>query len=142
MNRLLVTASALSALFLLSVAGCSAPTEEESAESGDALTAGIIDEPAVAPTGAAPKVLAIDWDLSHYDSGAPDYSGLKIDVLDTSAQDPNRPSLNLKWVESDKKQLPKFVDTISHGIDVGGGGKCRITTLSLKKVAVGCKWTW
>jgi len=153
MNRSLATVSALSVLFAVvvvgAVAGCSAPApEEDSAESGDALTAGIINDFAVTPNGSKPRVLTVDLLPGYltpyqvFDGGTPDYSSLKIDVLDTRPQDADNPSLNLKWVESNNKELPQFVDTIAHGVDVGGGGKCRVTTLSLKKIAVGCTWTW
>ena len=150
MNRTLVTLSALSALFLVTVAGCASSTQEEdSAVTGDALTAGIIDQPAVTPVGSKPKVVAVDltkvdFDLSHYnltDSGTPDYSTMKIDVLDTRAADEDNKSLNLKWVERDKTELPSFIDKAVNGIDVGGG-KCRIDDIGLKKIVVGCKWTW
>ena len=154
MNRSL--AAALSVLTLVAFAGCTAPQsadEEDVATSGDALSE-IIDEPAVAATtGAQPKVETIDLSTVDFDLATVkdshgklnlDLSKLKIDVHDTGRydRDYNTPARGMKWVESDRRELPAFVDKFAHGIDVGGGGKCRITTISLKKVAVGCKWTW
>jgi hypothetical protein len=96
----------------------------------------------------AVDVSHIHFDLSEFQDihGKLDLSRAHIDVLDTGNDDhdyTHRSSdSDLQWVQSDNKhELPEFVDKIANGIDVDGG-KCRITSLSLKKVVVGCKWTW
>lgn len=157
MNRSLALVAVL-ALFSFA-AGCAAPesSEEEVAATdarGDALES-MIDEPAVVPADdAKPKVEAVDVSKIHFDlselrdaNGRLDLKRLNIDVLDTGTPDhdfygPRRSDADLKWVQSDKHQLPAFIDTIAHGVDVGGGGKCRISSISLKKIVVGCKWTF
>lgn len=147
----------LSVLALVTLAGCSvaAPTEEAATtdESSDALSS-ITDKPAVVPAdGAKPTVQSVDVSNVHFDlsdfkdvHGKLDLSRLDLDVLDTGTDDHvyehRQSDEELQWVQSDKRELPAFVDTIAHGVDVGGGGKCRISSLSLKKVVVGCKWTW
>lgn len=158
MNRSLAIVSVL-ALFSFA-AGCASPdaTEEDVAATGEArgdALESMIDEPAEVPAdGAKPKVEAVDVSKIHFDleqfkdvHGRLDLSRLNIDVLDTGTKDhdyygPRQSDADLKWVQSDKHQLPAFVDTIAHGVDVGGGGKCRISSISLKKIVVGCKWTF
>ena len=152
MNRSLV---ALAALALVSVVGCASPAADDDSgvgSSDDALS-GIVDAPAVeTDDGTKPKVETVDLSKIDFDlaslkdaRGKIDFSKLDVDVLDTGTRDHDytrrSSDMNLKWVESDKRELPAFVDTIAHGIDVGGG-KCRISSISLKKVVVGCKWTW
>lgn len=149
MNRSLSVLS----LVLIAVAGCAAPQEEEElGGSTDALSE-IVDAPAEEPAGAKPQVETVDLSTIDFDlatlkdaRGNYDWSKIKIDVLDTGRPDHDYTTrssrdLNLKWVESDRRELPAFVETFRKGIDVGGG-KCRIQSLSLKKVVVGCKWTW
>lgn len=154
MNRSLVI---LAALALVSVAGCASPPADEDSSVGasdDALSS-IVDEPAVATSddGAKPKVQTVDLSTIDFDlaslkdaRGKIDFTKLDVDVLDTGNRfdhdySHRSSNMDLKWVESDKRQLPEFVDKLAHGFDVGGG-KCRISSLSLKKVVVGCKWTF
>lgn len=136
----------LSAVTLVALAGCSQQTAEEDdvSSSGDSALSGVIDKPAEVPAdGAKPKIeqidlSKIDFDLAQFQSG-----NMKIDVLDTGFDDHDymTHARDLKWVESDRRELPAIVDTFAHGADIGGG-KCRVKSLSLKKVVVGCKWTW
>lgn len=152
MNRSLAVLSVLALVF----AGCAAPPAAEDddavASSGDALSS-MADDPAVVPEdGEKPKVETVDLSKVDFDldalkdaRGRIDFSRIDIDVLDTGTHDNDysrrKSDLDLKWVKSDKHELPAFVEGIAHGIDIGGG-KCRLTSLSLKKVVVGCKWTW
>ena len=153
MNRSLVI---LAALALVSVAGCASPPADDDSSVGasdDALSS-IADEPAVAATddGTKPKVETVDLSKIDFDlaslkdaRGKIDFTKLNIDVLDTGTYDHDysrrSSNMDLKWVESDKRELPAFIDKFAHGVDVGGG-KCRISSISLKKVVVGCKWTF
>lgn len=146
----------LAAILSLSVlvVACAAPSgdeEEAPVTGGESALSSILDAPAVEASGAAPKVETVDLSNIDFDlasikdaRGNPDYARLKIDVLDTGSNDHGdwrTPARDLKWVESDKRELPSFVDKAVHGIDVGGG-KCRIKSIGLKKLVVGCKWTW
>lgn len=146
----------LAAILSLSVlvVACAAPSGDEEmpvSDGSESALSSIVDEPAVEATGTAPKVETVDLSNIDFDlasikdaRGNPDYSRLKIDVLDTGSNDHGdwrTPSRDLKWVESDKRELPSFIDKAVNGVDVGGG-KCRIKSIGLKKLVVGCKWTW
>lgn len=151
-------AAILSVLALITLAGCSvaAPSEnvDSTGDSADALSS-IADQPA-APAradGSQPTVQSVDVSNVHFDlaefqdvHGKLDLSRLKLDVLDTGSDDHDYTHASsdedLHWVESDSKhELPAIVDTIANGVDVDGG-KCRISSISFKKIVVGCKWTF